>query len=185
MNRYLRALICVPTGILKICFTKLFHPINFKASLINAISPFTEISLDYGGRLLIGKKLKMRDGSKIRVRKGACCKIGKNTSVNTNNIIVCHEKIEIGDNVQLAPNVLIYDHDHDYKAEGGIGAMKYKTSPVIIGNNCWIGANTIILRGTTLGNNCVVGAGSVLKGNYPDGSVIIQKRETIVKNEDN
>lgn len=40
----------------------------------------------------------------------------------------------------------------------------------------WIGANTVILRGTVIGRDCVVGAGSVLKGVYPAGSVIVQKR---------
>lgn len=181
MNKYVRALACIPVSIAKVCWLKLFHPIYFKATFVNMISPFTEITLDNGGKLSIGKNFKMRGGAKIRVRKNATCKIGKNVSVNSNNIIVCHDSITLGDNIQLAPNVLIYDHDHDYKADGGITAMKYKTSPIIIGNNCWIGANTVILRGTVLGDNCVVGAGSVLKGTYPNNSIIIQKRETIVK----
>lgn len=96
-------------------------------------------------------------------------------------MIACHESITVGDNVQFSPNVQIYDHDHDYRAEGGIGAMKYRTSPVVIGNDCWIGANTVILRGTELGDRCVVGAGCVLRGKYPSGSVIVQKRETTIK----
>jgi len=50
--------------------------------------------------------------------------------------------------------------------------------------NCWIGANTVILRGTTIGDNSVIGAGCVLKGEYPAGAIIIQKRETtIIKDE--
>ena len=57
----------------------------------------------------------------------------------------------------------------------------YNTGKLKIGKNCWIGANTVILRGTVLGDNCVVGAGSVLKGHYESGSIILQKRETISK----
>ena len=52
----------------------------------------------------------------------------------------------------------------------------FKTSPVIIGNNVWIGANTVILRGTEIGDNCVIGAGCVIKGKYGANSVIVQKR---------
>ena len=52
---------------------------------------------------------------------------------------------------------------------------------MIIGKNCWIGANTIILKGTIIGDNCVVGAGCVLKGKYPDSTIIIQKRITETK----
>ncbi len=178
MNSYFRAAIVVPFGALKMITTKIFHPRSFSGSLLCMISPFTEITLDEG-RLIIGKMFKMRDGAKIRVRKGAECIIGNNTSINSNNMIACHERINIGSNVQLSPNVQIYDHDHDFRAEGGISAGKYKTAPVEIGNNCWIGANTVILRGTKLGDNCVVGAGCVIKGEYPNGTIIIQKREIV------
>ena len=123
----------------------------------------------------------MRDGAKIRVRDGAKCIIGNNTSINSNNMIVCHESISIGDNCQFSPNVQVYDHDHDFRDPGGIGAMHYKTAPIIIGNNVWIGANTVILRGTEIGDNCVVGAGSVIKGSFPAGSVIVQKRTTEIR----
>lgn len=58
--------------------------------------------------------------------------------------------------------------------------MKFQTSPIVIGNNVWIGANTLILRGTTIGDNCVVAGGSVIRGNYPADTVIVQKRTTEV-----
>ena len=182
MNRYIRTLFCLPYGALKIGFTKLFHFKKFRGSLYSIVSPLTEISLDYGGELHIGRKFRMRDGAKIRVRKGAACVIGKNVSINSNNMVACHEKITIGDNVQFSPNVQIYDHDHDFRADGGISAMKYKTSPVQIGNNVWIGANTVILRGTVIGNNCVIAAGSIVKGIISDNSVYIQKRNTVKEN---
>ncbi|MBQ7290377.1 MAG: acyltransferase [Clostridia bacterium] len=176
MNKYIRTMFCLPFGMLKMAFTKVFHIRTFKGSLYSVVSPFTEISLEYGAKLNIGRKFRMRDGAKIRVRKGAECKIGKNVSVNSNNMIACHESIFIGDNIQFGPNVQIYDHDHDFRAEGGVSAMKYKTAPVEIGNNVWVGANVVILRGTKIGDNCVVGAGAVIKGNYPDNSIIVQKR---------
>lgn len=178
MNKFARAAIVVPIGAIKMCWTKLFHMKSFSGPLVCMVSLSTEITLDNSAQLKIGKMFKMRDGAKVRVRKGAKCIIGNNTSVNSNNIIACHEKIVIGDGVELSPNVQIYDHDHDFRCEGGIKAKQYKTSPIIIGNNCWIGANTVILRGTILGDNCVVGAGCVIKGKYPSGSLIVQKRTT-------
>lgn len=181
MNKYVRAAVCVPCGMLKMAWIKLFHFRTFSGPVISLVSPFSEITVDSGARLRIGGSFKMRDGAKLRVRKGAVCRIGSNSSVNSNNMITCRERIEIGDNVMLSPNVQIYDHDHDYRAEGGIQANKYKTAPVKIGNNVWIGANTVILRGTELGDNCVVGAGCVLKGHYDAGSVIVQKRTEEVR----
>lgn len=181
MNKYLRAAVVVPFGAVKMCWTKAFHMKNFSGPTVCMISPSTEISIDRGGKLKIGAMFKMRDGAKIRVRKGAECLIGNNTSVNSNNMIVCHEKIVIGDNVQLSPNVQIYDHDHDYRHPDGLKANHFKTEPVAIGNNVWIGANTVILRGTAIGNNCIIGAGCVIKGKIEDNSVVVQKREEQIK----
>ena len=181
MNKYVRAAVVVPFGAIKICWTKLFHLRNFHGPIVCMISPSTEISIDRGAKLSIGKMFKMRDGAKLRVRKGAECVIGKNTSVNSNNMIACHEKIVIGDGVQFSPNVQIYDHDHDFRHPDGLSANRFKTAPVVIGNNCWIGANTVILKGTTLGDNCVVGAGSIIKGEFPAGTVIVQKCDTEIR----
>lgn len=181
MNKYVRAAVCAPCGMIKMAWTKLCHPTSFAGPIISLISPFTEITMDRGAKLKIGRGFKMRDGAKLRVRKGATCIIGNNSSINCNNMIVCRERIEIGNDVMFSPNVQIYDHDHDFRATGGVKVGKYKTAPVKIGNNVWIGANTVILRGTELGDNCVIGAGCVVKGQYKEGSVIIQKRKEEVR----
>ncbi len=178
MNKYIRAAYCVPCGMIKMAWTKLFHIKGFSGPSISLISPLTEITMDRGAKLRIGKKFKMRDGAKIRVRKGAMCSIGNNTSVNSNNVIACHLKIEIGDNVQFSPNVQMYDHDHDFRVVGGAKDGKYTIAPIKIGNNVWVGANTVILKGTTIGDNCVIAAGSVLKGEYKADTLVLQKRRT-------
>lgn len=176
MNKYVHAAYCVPCGMVKMAWAKLFHGGSFKGPKVSMVSPLTEITLDKGGKLEIGNGFKMRDGAKIRVRKGAVCKIGRNTSINCNNMIACHKRVIIGDDVQFSPNVQIYDHDHDFRAEGGVKAGKYKTGTIEIGNNVWIGANTIILRGTKIGNDAVIAAGSIVKGEIPEGAVFVQKR---------
>ena len=105
----------------------------------------------------------MHNGAKIRVRKGGKLEIGKNFGMSNGCVVTAYDHIKIGDNVMLGPNVLIYDQDHDYRAEGGVAAMRFKTAPVVIGNNVWIGANTLILRGTTIGDNSVIGGGQSSK----------------------
>lgn len=175
MYRYIRAIICVIYTSIKFSVMKLFEGNNFKYSWLCVCSPLTEVDIR-NGKLIIGKNFKMRSHSHLRVRKNALLQLGDNVSFNYGNMIVSHEKIIIGDDVQFGPNVLIYDHDHDYRAEGGIKSGKFKTSPVIIGNNVWIGANTMILRGSVIGDNCIIGAGSVVKGEIPPGTIYVQKR---------
>lgn len=142
-----------------------------------------------GAELIRTTKAKMSIGDMVRIDSGAIISsvsigeldIGNNVAVGRNNMIVCHEKITIGDGTILAPNVAIYDHDHTFDSEKGVSHRGYVTAPVKIGNNCWIGANSVILRGTTIGDNCVVGAGSVIKGSYEKGTVVVQKRENVIK----
>ena len=105
---------------------------------------------------------------------------GRYTRFSKMKIAVSHvEKIDIGKNTILAPGVLIYDHDHKYGIYG-VKKHEFVNSPIKIGENCWIGAYSVILRGSSIGDNCVIAAHSVVKGNVPDGSVYIQKRETVL-----
>ncbi len=181
MNKYLRALAVVPTGAVKMGLLKLSLGSRFQGPVFCQISPRSEITVERGASLYVGNGFKMRDGAKLRVRSGAVCRLGENVSLNSNNFLVCRNSITLGNDVMLSPNVQIYDHDHDYCAEGGIRAMRFKTAPVVIGNNVWIGANTVILRGSRIGDHCVIGAGCIIKGEIPANTVVTQKRETELK----
>lgn len=180
MKKYIRAIICIIFSLIKFTVIKLFHFSGFHFSLVNIFSPFTEIDLGRKSYLRLSKLVRARSGVKLKVRNNAKLEVGEATSFNHGCMIICHDEIKIGANVQFGPNVLIYDHDHDYKAIDGLKSLQYKTDPVVIGNNVWIGANVVILRGTTIGDNCVIGAGSVVKGNFKNNKLILQKRETTV-----
>lgn len=58
----------------------------------------------------------------------------------------------------------------------GVKAMHFKTSPIVIGNNVWIAANSIILRGSNIGDNAVIAAGSIVKGTVPANTLYLQKK---------
>lgn len=182
MKKYIRAGICITFTFIKFCLIKIFHGKKFEFCIIELFSPLTEVEISSKGKLSVGKIVKTRSGSKLRVRKSGIMSIGNNTSLNHGCIITCHEQIKIGNDVQFGPNVLVYDHDHDYRTQDALKNLKFITSPVEIGDNVWIGANVVILRGTKIGDNCVVGAGSVIKGTYSNNSVILQKRDTEITN---
>ncbi len=78
-------------------------------------------------------------------------------------------KIIIGKNSLIGPNVGIITANHDihnlYIHKSG--------KDVIIGNNCWIGMNSVILPGIKLGDHTIVGAGSVVTKSFPEGNVLI------------
>lgn len=100
--------------------------------------------------------------------------IGQNTFVNMNCIFLDDHKIRIGENGLIAPHVQIYTAVHPLKASDRIiddgSGSKYLTSskPVSIGDNVWIGGNSVIFPGVEIGNNVTVGAGSVVVKSLPD-----------------
>jgi maltose O-acetyltransferase len=105
---------------------------------------------------------------------GINIEIGENTFVNTNCMFLDDNKIRIGKNGLIAPYVQIYTASHPLKAadriyqEGESTRYHTFTEPVIIGDNVWIGGNTVIFPGLTIGNNVTIGAGSVVTKDIPD-----------------
>lgn len=101
---------------------------------------------------------------------------GNNCEVNMNCTFLDDNKIIIGDNALIAPNVQIYTAFHplnaidrfgEIKEDGTFEFCKTQTAPVTIGDNVWIGGGVIILPGVTIGNNVVIGAGSVVTKDIP------------------
>ena len=170
MRRFIFNLVSVLFSAVKFGIMKLFHFHHFFYSGVQRFSPNTEVVIAEGGTIRLGRHVRAHRRSKLLAMDGGTLEIGSNTALGNGVSVNCMESIVIGEGVQIGPDTKIYDHDHDYRVPGGIGAGKFVTAPVTIGDN----------RGTSIGKNCIVGAGSVLKGAYPAGSVIVQKRQTTV-----
>ena len=102
--------------------------------------------------------------------------LGNHTYFNEDCMISCMKSVSIGDNCKFGPGVKIFDNNHVFNSKHGV-LSDIKGKDIKIGNNCWIGANAVILSGTEIGDNCVIGAGCVVKGKV--------ESSTIVKNQQN
>ena len=178
MRRFLNNIISCLFSIFRFSSLKIFHFSGLKFHLVERFSPNVVVEMGKKSSLILGKMVRVHSGSKIKVRKNATLVIESGVKMNYNCIIACHKEIKIGKGTQFGPSVYLYDHDHDYKS--GLDKDMYLEDAIEIGQNCWIGANTVILRGTKIGDNCVVGAGCVLKGIFPNNSVVLQKRDTTI-----
>ena len=145
---------------------------RIKACKKEVLSPKTEINIRGNGLLELGYSVATERGVLLGVRQDAILKIGDGVGINRNSCIVARERIIIGNNVIIAPNVCIYDHDHGFPDPDD-----YVTAPVVIGDGTWIAANSVILKGVSIGENCVIAAGSVITHNIPDNTVVYQKRQ--------
>ncbi len=80
--------------------------------------------------------------------------------------------LKIGSNVKIAHGVVILTHDYSWSILAGIyGECLGGVAPVTIGDNVFIGINSIVLKGVKIGNNVIVGAGSVVSKDCDDNSV--------------
>jgi len=104
---------------------------------------------------------------------------GDNIFFNVNCVVLDENKVTIGSNVFIGPGVQIYTASHPLDA---ITRRTHKISkPIIIGDDCWIGGNSIILPGITIGNGCVIGAGSVVTKNIPDNSLAVGNPAKVIR----
>ena len=109
--------------------------------------------------------------------------IGNNVGIS-GATIYARKSITIGDNTMIGGNAKILDNDfHPIEAEARIKDDKsqIRAKDIVIGKNCFIGCNSIILKGTTLGDGCVVGAGAVVSGTFGDHSVIAGNPAKVIR----
>ena len=153
------------------------------------------VSFGKGARIGKGSELAFHPGCKCKIGKGLNCgrfstisvlskgnlEIGKGVGIGNCNQIVCHNHIAIDDGTLFGPNVMVYDHNHQYSFETGVNRRAYDVSEVVIGKNCWIGAGSVILKGVHIGDNCIIGAGSVVTEDIPAYSMAVGSPAKIIK----
>jgi len=128
----------------------------------NHCNPENKKELDRIIRTIFGKT-----GQVITVEAPFFCDYGYNIEVgedffaNFNCTILDVAKVTIGNNVMFAPNVSIYTAGHPIHPDSRNSGYEYGI-PVTIGNNVWIGGNTVVNPGVTIGDNVVIGSGSVV-----------------------
>ncbi len=121
---------------------------------------------------------------------GAVIEIGDNVGIS-GATIYARKGIYIGENTCIGGNCKILDNDfHPIGMEDRIRLLNdvhggdsdlIPTREIHIGKNCFLGCNSIILKGTVLGDGCVVGAGAVVSGKFEDNCVIAGNPAKVIK----
>lgn len=99
-------------------------------------------------------------------------KLGENFYSNHNLVILDEAEVVFGDNVFIGPNCGFYTAGHPLNIAQRNQGLEY-AKPIKVGNNVWLGANVIVLPGVVIGDNCTIGAGSVVVKDIPANSVAV------------
>jgi acetyltransferase-like isoleucine patch superfamily enzyme len=123
---------------------------------------------------------KASNEAKIKYLRGQGMKIGEDCRINTMSFSTEPYLIEIGNHCAIAGGTEIITHD------GAIWCFRDEIpnadvfGRIKLGNNVFVGDNCTILPNTVVGDNCIIGAGSVVRGKFPENSVIIGNPAKIV-----
>ena len=164
-------------GIFKLLIYKVFYfnRINFKFPI--KIKASTKFLIDKNSKISLGKNVKIRYNSILTAERGGKIFIGNNVFINDGAHITSLNNITISDDVHIGQNLLILDHDHDYKNN----FSEFKTGEVVIGKNVWIGANVTILRGVKIGENSVIAANTLVNKDLGENTLLHEVKQKSTK----
>jgi len=163
-------------GFLALCYSPFFRKFTFPSHI--GVPIFT-----YGlKRVTVKKRVRIMPGVRIETHKKGTIVFEEEVSIGQNFHITSAGSLVIGNNTTISGNVFVTNIDHEYSK---IGVHILDQSMIVketcIGPNCFLGFGVAIQAGTKLGRHCVVGASSVVRGTFPDYSVIVGIPARVVK----
>lgn len=185
-----------PFDFLVTCLLLYMGGVKFKRINTSGI-PVVRQNKKTGSSIIIGDNFRMNNGSRRNplgfgsikcsfIANGGSISIGDNTGISQTTILAIDADILIGDNVKIGAGVRIYSsdfHSLDFKRrrERSLDVLDRKSASITIGDDCFIGSGTIILKGVKIGDRSVIGANSVVTRNIPNDCVAAGNPCKIVK----
>lgn len=131
----------------------------------------------YPHKIVGAKSIRIRKRFNLRIDNQGELKLGDRVFFNNDVSVNVLESITFGNDVLVGENVKFYDHNHIFGGDSKVVEKhQFKTAPIKIGNNVWIGSNVIILKGVTIGDRSIISAGSIVSKNVSEDVIYKEKR---------
>ena len=167
-------------NLLRIAVGRLCHGSRYAVHPVQRISPFCALKLFQHGRFVIGRNTEFAHGCDLEVFDQATISIGEGTYMNRYCMVSAHSGVTIGRHCLFGAGVKVFDNNHVHSPQTGVSPA-LTSAPIVIGDNCWLASDVVVLKGVTIGDHCVVGAGCIIHKDLPAGSVVYNQQQLVVR----
>ncbi|MHB0755070.1 acyltransferase [Polaribacter sp. M15] len=155
------------------------NPFYHKKGKGAIVRPRTRMDVVPWNKFELGEDSTIEDFSAINNGVGNVI-IGDRTKIGLSNTII--GPVIIGNDIRLAQNITLSGLNHNYEdISVPIHVQGVSTSPIVIEDNSWIGANVVVVAGVTIGKHCIVAAGSIVTKDIPPYSVAVGNPARVLK----
>ena len=155
---------------------------NVKFEDFSEVHGLCSDGLVFGDNVTISRGVMIRPSSYYGRDLGAGLVMGNHSSIGPHGYVGCSGKIEIGANVMFGPKCSLFAENHIFSdTQTTIKSQGVRQKGIVIEDDCWIGSNVVILDGVKIGKGSVIGAGTLITKDVPPGSILMNKRERIIK----
>ncbi len=136
----------------------------------------------FGNRVSVGSFALIRPTNINGGDVGEGLTVGDNSNIGPFSYIGCSGIIRIGNNVMISPRVSIYSENHNFqRTDVPMKEQGVTKDFVIIEDDCWIAANSVILAGVTVGQGSIVAAGSIVTKDVPAYSIVAGNPARVIR----
>lgn len=155
---------------------------NVKFEDYSEIHGLCSEGLVFGDYVTISRGVMIRPSSYYGGDLGVGLTMGEHSSIGPYGYIGCSGRITIGKNVMFGPKCSLFAENHNFSdTETSIKSQGVNQKGITIEDDVWIGSNVTILDGVTVGRGSVIGAGTLITKDVPAGSIVVDKREKMIR----
>lgn len=155
---------------------------NVKFEDFSEIHGLCSCGLNFGNYVTISRGVMIRPSSYYGGDYGMGLTMGEHSSIGPYGYVGCSGKITIGKNVMFGPKCSLFAENHVFSdITSSIKSQGVQQKGITIEDDCWIGSNVTILDGVTIGKGSVIGAGTLIAKDIPAGSVVVDKRDKVMR----
>ena len=135
------------------------------------------------GRMVIGERVQLVSTIatlELVANDGAELVIGPRSLVNFGCSLVAHDRVEIGADCHLGPYTMLSDNNY-HRVEPDRRLERPPSEPIVVGDNVWIGARSMVMPGVTIGRDSCIGAGSIVTKDIPARTLAVGAPARVIR----